>query len=80
MHNSIVNLPAELQRATLPEWVCWIAQDRDGAWWGYAYEPLAADTGWYENEVGRSIKLAHGHSNEHWRTTLHAVADKGSAS
>jgi hypothetical protein len=37
----------------IPDWVCWVAQDSSGAWWGYAVEPLRNDTGWYENEVGR---------------------------
>ncbi|MCW8962463.1 MAG: hypothetical protein OQL16_01610 [Gammaproteobacteria bacterium] len=41
----------------IPEWVRWIAQDSSGAWWGYSVEPLRNDTGWYENEVGRYIKL-----------------------
>jgi len=36
----------------IPDWVNWIAQDEDGAWWGYAVEPLRNDRGWYENEVG----------------------------
>jgi len=41
----------------IPEWVCWIAQDSSGAWWGYSVEPLRMDKGWYENEVGRCIRL-----------------------
>ena len=40
-----------------PSWVRWIAQDSSGAWWGYSVEPLRNDTGWYENEVGRCIRL-----------------------
>ena len=41
----------------LPEWVCWVAQDSDGSWWAYEHEPNMADAGWYENEVGRCIRL-----------------------
>lgn len=54
----------------IPAWVCWIAQDRDGAWWGYQAEPLQNHHGWYENEVGRTIRLASGTPNEQWQDTL----------
>ncbi len=40
-----------------PAWVCWLAQDADGVWWGYEVEPNMSHNGWYENEVGRSVKL-----------------------
>ena len=56
-----------------PTWVGWIAQDADGDWWGYEVEPLEYDRGWYENEVGRRIKLAVGESNEQWRQTLRRI-------
>jgi hypothetical protein len=36
----------------VPAWVAWLAQDADGAWWGYEAEPNQQDRGWYENEVG----------------------------
>lgn len=54
----------------IPAWVNWIAQDADGAWWGYSVEPLQHDTGWYENEVGERIKLEHGAANPDWRNSL----------
>lgn len=41
----------------LLSWMRWIAQDKDGHWWAYEHEPHMADSGWYENEVGRSVKL-----------------------
>ena len=41
----------------IPEWVKWVAQDRSGAWWGYSVEPLRHDAGWYENEVGKCVRL-----------------------
>lgn len=43
-----------------PGWVNWIAQDASGVWWGYSVEPLRNDTGWYENEIGRCIRLGAG--------------------
>lgn len=62
----------------LPEWVLWIAQDEDGAWWGYECEPLQHDTGWYENEVGRRIKIqltqANPVPNPQWRSSLKKVS------
>ena len=50
-------MTAGWQQFDLPDWVSWVAQDRDGAWWGYSVEPLRNDNGWYENEAGRYIKL-----------------------
>lgn len=41
----------------VPAWVAWVAQDADGAWWGYEAEPNLMDRGWYENEVGRIVRL-----------------------
>lgn len=41
----------------LPDWVCWIAQDRNGACWGFEVEPNQSANGWYENEVGRCVQL-----------------------
>lgn len=43
--------------ANAPPWVRWVAQDSSGVWWGYSVEPLRNDNGWYENEVGRCIRL-----------------------
>jgi hypothetical protein len=54
----------------IPSWVCWIAQDRDGTWWGYEHEPNMADTGWYENEVGALVKLMRGDPNPAWNCSL----------
>ena len=56
-----------------PEWMRWLAQDADGAWWGYEHEPHQADRGWYENEVGLSIVLGKSEVNLLWRTTLEKV-------
>ncbi len=61
---------------TLPPWVRWIAQDADGAWWGYSVEPLAAHDHWYENEVGRYIALGRGTPNPEWESTLRQVFPK----
>jgi hypothetical protein len=54
----------------IPSWVRWLAQDADGAWWGYSVEPLQYDKGWYENEVGERIKLGQDTPNPRWDKSL----------
>lgn len=57
----------------LPDWVCWLAQDADGQWWGYEVEPNMKHDGWYENEVGRYIKLQKSHADQDWNNSLTPV-------
>jgi hypothetical protein len=64
--------PRQLRRLC-PDWVRWLAQDRDGAWWGFEHEPNEGDSSWYENEVGRYLKLAQGSPNQAWRNALYPV-------
>jgi hypothetical protein len=59
--------------ARLPEWVGWIARDADGTWWAYEAEPNRHDTGWYENEIGRSIRLERGATDPDWQDSLRRV-------
>ena len=54
----------------LPDWINWIAQDEDGSWWGYSVEPLQQHSGWYENEVGRCLKLIKTDANPDWQSSL----------
>ena len=63
-------LPAELQAIEIPDWVCWLAQDADGCWWGYEVEPLEHSTGWYENEIGRNVRLCQAEAVPDWRKKL----------
>jgi len=58
------------EKMNLPDWVRWTAQDADGAIWGYEVEPLQHHEGWYENEVGRSIKIEQLSCNNNWQKTL----------
>ena len=53
-----------------PDWVAWIAQDADGTWWGFEDEPNQYDRGWYENEIGRYVRLGTSAPNPDWRGTL----------
>ena len=57
----------------IPDWVCWIAQDADGAWWGYQVEPNQSHKSWYENEVGKSARLAITSPNVDWVATLKRI-------
>jgi poly(3-hydroxyalkanoate) synthetase len=54
----------------LPDWVHWLAQDADGTWWGYEVEPLQHHQGWYENELGRNIRLTQDPENTTWQDSL----------
>lgn len=54
----------------LPDWVHWLAQDADGVWWGYEVEPLQRDHGWYENELGRYVRVCQTSPNPDWSDTL----------
>ena len=57
----------------LPDWVRWIAQDADGAWWAYEHEPNMSHSGWYENEVGQCLRLGQGSKNQEWRHSIRAI-------
>ena len=54
----------------LPLWVRWVAQDKSGQWWGYEVEPNEGHEVWYENEVGRYVRLHLGEPNPAWRSAL----------
>jgi hypothetical protein len=54
----------------LPDWVDWLAQDADGTWWGYEAEPNQQDRGWYENEVGRILRVGKTAPPEDWQMML----------
>jgi hypothetical protein len=58
---------------SIPDWVCWIAQDADGAWWGYQVEPNLSHLSWYENEVGDSVHLGNSEKSTDWVSTLRRV-------
>lgn len=60
----------------IPEWVRWMAQDADGNWWGYEIEPQEHYSGWYENELGRSIHLKSDDPNTKWKNTLTSLRAK----
>ena len=57
----------------LPGWAHWLAQDGDGSWWVYEAEPLQFHRGWYENEVGRRLRIGAGEPNADWTGTLRRI-------
>jgi hypothetical protein len=57
----------------LPEWAHWLAQDADGTWWAFEHEPNLADSVWYENEVGRSLRLGSGIIPDDWKSSLKKI-------
>lgn len=63
----------DLDSLHIPDWVNWVAQDEDGAWWGYQVEPLQQHNGWYENEVGQHIKFSVTNKNPDWYSTLQKI-------
>jgi len=62
----------DLSAVEVPEWVRFIAQDSDGSWWGYSVDPLQNHRGWYENELGRNVKLLQGKLVGDWRDNIFA--------
>jgi len=54
----------------IPKWVCWLAQDADGTWWGYEVEPHQHHQGWYENELGRHQQIRKDNPNTYWKDSL----------
>ena len=66
-----MSLPVDIDIAG---WVNWVAQDADGAWWGYSVEPLQHHSGWYENEVGETILLKKDNPNPDWKNTLSQIS------
>ena len=65
-------IPSEIL-TNAPAWVTWVAQDADGTWWGFEVEPLLHDNGWYENEVGRYIRLESGCAQTDWRNSVYRL-------
>ncbi len=61
-------------KQAIPDWVCFLAQDGDGTWWGYEAHPNRHDTGWYENELGRCIRLGRTAPRPDWHTRVIPVA------
>lgn len=63
----------------IPEWAEWLAQDGDGTWWAYEHEPNQSHSGWYENEVGRSLRLCQEVPNPSWKQALVRCGDSTKA-
>ena len=69
-------MSVEVDFNEFPDWVCWIAQDSDGVWWGYQVEPNLSHRSWYENEVGKSVRLGKEMLTLDWVLTLKCINSK----
>ena len=77
----MTKLEREIQRAFVVEipvrvhgWVCWVAQDEDGGWWGYASEPIAGKREWLATAGDpRSCWVARGLPNPEWQDELYEL-------
>lgn len=65
-----MNHMSTFRQQTIPDWVNWLAQDADGSWWGFEVEPNLSHQSWYENELGRYIKLQRDAPNPDWESSL----------
>ena len=63
-----------IENNNLPAWVNWLAQDADGTWWGFEVEPHQHHQGWYENEIGRCVRITKETANPDWSLTLTRLA------
>lgn len=64
---------ADITNRKLPNWALYIAQDANGQWWAYEAEPNLSHISWYENEVGRILKLDREKPNVNWLQTLQKI-------
>lgn len=73
MRESRNNHMSIFRNQAIPAWVNWLAQDADGTWWGFEVEPNPSHQGWYENELGRYVKLVSEAPNPAWDSSLMPV-------
>jgi len=63
-------------KVQVPEWVNWIAQDKDGSWWAYAAKPSEVDAfNWWASPPetrNRRMIIAIGPTKD-WRKSLKRI-------
>ena len=55
----------------VPHWVRWIAQDKDGKWWGYKTKPKAGYTLWIPKSINMCKGLYTSKPSKNWREELY---------
>ena len=63
----------------IPNWVKWVAQDSDGAWYGYSAKPSQSSHQW-NCDISRINITKIGDSGKRsrkWKDTLHEVVVEG---
>ena len=71
----VVRLAQDADSAWYPQGVrrgCKAAEAATAALWGYEAEPNQQSRGWYENEVGRIVRLGKTEPPDDWEATLTA--------
>ena len=51
----------------------WVAQDKNGVWWGFEQQPVAESAGWSNFQDTMKLKLKQETPNPEWRETLSKV-------
>ena len=70
-----MNKSIEQMKAVVPEWVNYLAQDENGQWNAYEYEPqqAAESNDWHRN-VGRYCRVPNEQEfNSEWQSSLHII-------
>lgn len=63
---------AELE-TSCPMWVKYIAQDKDGAWYGYECYPSFNGQEWIPTDNGVMVHIMDGESSEDWQDKVYEV-------
>ncbi len=59
--------------AQQPKTLNWIAQDEEGVWWGFEFQPQSNHSGWADTVRGHRIRLKKESPNPNWRETLQKI-------
>lgn len=60
-------------RATTAKTLSWIAQDRQGTWWGFENRPECVDNTWMDPQSGHRIRLKDEQANTAWQDSLQEI-------
>ena len=71
--NSEQSVPATATEASDDKAIKWVAQDRNGVWWGFHQQPVASSSGWSNFQDTMKLRLKQEPPNPEWRDTLHKI-------
>lgn len=61
------------QQPQRPKTLNWIAQDKEGVWWGFEFQPQPNDSGWADAIHGHQIRLKQEPPDPDWRDSLQKI-------